>query len=438
MRTKRFVLLISTALLICVTLLITVTACSASEGIAKDKPSNREIILTNDNTNEKRNLLLKEDIMFFKQELPKHHKYLFSMISKEGFNNKTDQLISNIDKLNNKQVFVELNKIAASIGDAHTGVNIWDGYHYPLQFWLFNGNVYVVNADNSLKEMMFSKIVKIDGIDIDIVLKQLKSLISHENESWVLAMLPSYLESPVYMYGLGMIQNENKAVFTVQKDNVVQDFTVSALEYGKDANFVNKKTKDVIIGTYDKYYDYEYLSNQKALYFEYNVCADMDNQKFADFNKEMFGVIKKNDIDKIIIDLRNNTGGNSEILNPFTESLKSYIMENDNVKVYLLVGRNTFSSGMFAIYRVKEAAPEAIAVGEPTGGALDCYGEVRTMNLPNSQIPISYSTKYFEFSKEFSYKNGGVGTFLPDISIQPTIDEYTNGRDAVLDYVLAD
>ena len=112
-----------------------------------------------------------------------------------------------------------------------------------------------------------------------------------------------------------------------------------------------------MIGKYDKYYDYEYLPDSKSFYFEYNVCADMENRKFADFNKEMFGAIEKNHIDKIIIDLRNNSGGNSEILNPFTKSLKSYVQKNAKVKVYTLIGRNTFSSGMFAIYRVKEAAP---------------------------------------------------------------------------------
>lgn len=430
MRSKLFTLLIS------IVLLLSVTACSTSGENTIDKSAKREIVLKNDNTNEERNLLLTDDIMYFKQELPKRHKNLFSIITKEEFTNSTDKLIDRIDQLNNDQVFIELNKIIASIGDAHTTINIRDGYSYPLEFWIFRGNVYVVNADSSLEGMMFSQILKIDGVDIDIVMKQLSSLISHENESWVLAMLPSYLQSPVYMYGLGIVHNENEAVFTVHKDGEVQDFTVSALEYGKSANFVKKKTKDVLIGKYDKYYDYEYLPEYNALSFEYNVCANMDNQKFTDFNKEMFDIIENNDVDKVIVDLRSNTGGNSEILNPFTKRLKSYIAGNANVKVYILVGRNTFSSGMFAIYRVKESAPEAISVGEPTGGALDCYGEVKTLKLPNSQIPIGYSTKYFKFSKNFRYKNDGVGTFLPDISIQPTIEDYMSGTDVVLDYAL--
>lgn len=430
MRTKHFTLLIS------IVLILTATACSSSEVNTMDKSKNREIVLSNDNTNKERNLLLTEDIKFFKQELPKRHKNLFSIITKEQFNDLTDQLISKIDQLSNKQIFVELNKIIASIGDAHTSINIWDGYSYPLQFWIFNGNVYVVNTDTSLKEMMFSQVLKIDGIDIDIVIEQLTSLISHENESWVLAMLPGYLQSPVYMYGLGIIKNENEAVFTVRKDGEVQDFTVSAFKYGKSADFVNKKTEDVLVGKYDKYYRYEYLPVHKALYFEYNVCADMADQKFEDFNKEIFGTIEGNGVEKVIIDLRNNSGGNSEILNPFTKHLKSYIVKNANVKVYILVGRKTFSSGMFAIYRVKESAPEAITVGEATGGALDCYGEVKSINLPNSQILINYSTKYFEFSKNFSYKNDGNGTFLPNISIQPTIEDYKSGTDVVLNYAL--
>lgn len=431
MRTKIFILLIAVSL--------SVIACSCSGENTLDKSINREVILNNDNTNEERNLLLTEDIMFFKQELPKRHKNMFSIITKEEFTDSTDQLIDKIDQLDNKQVLIELNKIVASIGDAHTTINIWDGYSYPLQFWIFNGTVYVVNTDTSLEEMMFSQVLKIDGVDIDIVIKQLTTLISHENEneSWVLSMLPSYLQSPVYMYGLGIIQNENEAVFTVQKNGEVQDFTISALEYGKSANFVNKKTEDVLVGKYDKYYDHEYLPDHKALWFKYNVCADMDSQRFTDFNKEMFDIIEGNDVDKVIIDLRSNTGGNSEILNPFTKSLKSYIAGKANVKVYILVGRNTFSSGMFAIYEIKESAPEAISVGEPTGGALDRYGDVKTFNLPNSQTTIRYSTKYFEFSKKFSYKNEGVVTFLPDVSIQPTIEDYKSGTDVVLDYVFS-
>jgi hypothetical protein len=405
---------------------------------ALGKSVNRGIVLKNDNTSKERNRLLTEDIQYFKKELPSHHKNLFSIITEEEFNTRTDQLIDKVDQLSNKQVFVEINKIIASVGDAHTSINYWDGYSYPLQFYILDGKVYVVNAGKAFEDMLFSQVIKINGVDVDKVTEQLRTLISHENESWVLAMLPNYLQSPVYMYGLGILENEDETVFTVQKDGKEQDFTVPTLAYGESTEYVNTKKKDGLLGIFEKYYDYEYLPEEKALYFEYNACAEMDDLSFTDFNNEMMNRIEEEKIDKIIIDLRSNSGGNSEILNPFTKRLKNYVKENPDVKIYTLVGRNTFSSGMFAIYRIKEAAPGAVAVGEPTGGALDCYGEVKTTELPNSQLPISYSTKFFEFSKSFSYKNDGVGTFLPDIAVQPTIQDYVNGNDAVLSYVLSD
>jgi hypothetical protein len=48
----------------------------------------------------------------------------------------------------------------------------------------------------------------------------------------------------------------------------------------------------------------------------------------------------------------------------------------------------------------------AVVVGEATGGVVDCYGDVRSFRLPNCQIPVYYSTKYFQLGKVYGYKNG--------------------------------
>jgi len=128
MGTKTFKLLIS------VVLLLSLTACSGNGENAMNNSTNRDVVLKNDNTNDERNRLLAEDIKFFNKELPKRHKNPFSIITKEEFNDLTDQLIDKIDKLSNKQVFVELNKIVASIGDGHTSIDIRMGTTIPFNF----------------------------------------------------------------------------------------------------------------------------------------------------------------------------------------------------------------------------------------------------------------------------------------------------------------
>lgn len=396
---------------------------------------NRQIVLNGNSTDSERNRLLKEDIEFFKNELPKRHKNPFSIITKEEFEERVSTLEQNVDKMDNYQVFSELGKIIASIKDAHTMTNYVDGKKYPLDFYVINDDMYILNADKSLTDMMYSKIISVDGISIDIIKDELKQQIAYENESWLKLLLGNYF-IPSYIYGAGIEKNAASHNFRVEKDGELKEFEVPVLNFEDTIDFYDDKSGDKMLGKFERYYDYKYLQKDKALYFEYNVCADMDALKFKDFNDSMFKDIEANEIEKVIVDLRGNTGGNSEILNPFTERLKSYIESNSDVKVYVLVGRKTMSSGMFAIFRIRDAVPDAVCVGEPTGGAIDCYGDVKVFYLPNSQLPVQYSTKYFEFSKTFKYEINGNNTYTPDVLLSPSIDDFVNINDVVLNYVL--
>lgn len=402
--------------------------------VSNDNSESRQIILNGNSSDDERNSLLKEDIRFFKEELPKKHKNPFSVISREEFEERTSKLEENVDKLDNHQVFSELGKIIASIKDAHTSTNYWDGKKYPLEFYLINDGMYVVNTDENLKDMVYSKIISVDGVSWDILKEELSQQISYENESWLNLMLSNYF-LPAYLYSAGVKNDADFHMFNVEKDGAIEEFQVPILNYEDIIDFYWGKSSDKMLGNFEKYYDYTYLQENKTLYFEYNACADMDDIKFKDFNDSMFQSIESNEVKNIIVDLRGNSGGNSEILNPFTERLKSYIASNDDVNVYILVGRNTMSGGMFAIFRIKEAAPEAISIGEPTGGAIDCYGEVKVFYLPNSQLPIQYSTKYFEFSKIYNYVPQESNTYTPDILISPSIGDFMNNNDLVLKHV---
>lgn len=415
-----------------------ITACSINNKKTSKNTENilnRDRILLNDNTNEERNNLLREDIEYLHNELPKKHKNLFSIITKEEFDKKISNLYNDVDKLSNNQVFIELGKIIASIRDGHTRIDYSDGRSYPLEFYMFNDEIYIINTDKTLQDMMYSKIVSIDNISYKEILTELTQQISYENESWLKGELPNRI-MPTFLYGIGIAKNEKFSTFKVEKNGEIKDFEVYILPNGK-AYFDTNRANDKIIGKHNNYYDYKYLEDKNTLYFEYNVCGEK-GQIFKDFNFKMFKDIESKNIKKIVVDLRANSGGNSEILNPFTDKLKTYVKENKDVKVYVLVGRETFSSGMFAIFRIKEAVPEAISVGEPSGGAIDRYGDVRDFKLPNSQLPIKYSTKYFEFSKVFNYKINKMNAFVPEILLSPSINDYINGRDIVLEYVLND
>ena len=419
---------------LCITLLILFgTASSADQSTAED---NRRIILFNDYHNEVRNRLWVEDIRYLQKELPKLHKNLFHSMSEDAFAAMTDALIGDVDTLTNPQIFVRLGQIIAAAGDAHTTIDYWDGCLYPLSFWLFGGDVYIVDTDDAYGELRCAKVLEINGIAIGEVILQLAGLIPHENENWLMAVLPQYIQKPLFLFGLGLIPDENSTVFTVEKDGAVNEVTVDILDYQGAVQYDSGHPGTKLTGGSGAYYAYEYMPGDQILYLEYNVCADAPDLSFADFCAAMFMDMEALDVNTVVVDLRNNTGGNSEIFNAFTQKIGSYMNEHADTKLYVAVGRRTFSSGIFAILRIMEAAPGAVVIGEPTGGSVDGYGDTRSLALPNSRLPVTYCTKYFELSRRYGY-SGDPAAYAPDILVRATIEDYCGGTDPLMAYIRA-
>lgn len=179
----------------------------------------------------------------------------------------------------------------------------------------------------------------------------------------------------------------------------------------------------------NKNYWFEYLPEDKALYVNYNACANSPNLSFRVFTEKVFVATLDNPVEKLIIDLRNNGGGNSLIFRPFLKKIQNHPRLNDPERLFVVTGRRTFSSAILNALELKNNT-KATFIGEPTGGKPNHYGEVRMMQLTNIGLNVSYSTNYFEYSKV------DTASFIPDILIEPSFDNYFDGKDAVLESIL--
>ncbi|MGL4873310.1 MAG: peptidase S41, partial [Clostridium sp.] len=63
-----------------------------------------------------------EDLEFFRVNLIEGHKNLFFNLAEERFNEMIDKLKDDVDSLEYDDMKVELSRIAATVGDAHTSV----------------------------------------------------------------------------------------------------------------------------------------------------------------------------------------------------------------------------------------------------------------------------------------------------------------------------
>lgn len=150
--------------------------------------------------------------------------------------------------------------------------------------------------------------------------------------------------------------------------------------------------------------------------------------KFADFARGLFAFADTHAIDRVIIDLRFNGGGDSRLIGALKSGLKSRAALGSHVLV--LVGSGTFSSALMNAIELRDEL-HATLVGEAPGERPNSYGEVKFFTLPNSQLHVQYCTKFFR-----QVKSGNPAELEPDIPAAPTLGDTLSGRDPVLEAAL--
>lgn len=382
-----------------------------------------------------RNTKWKKDLSYLKEALPKKHVNLFFSNSEKRFDNDIDALKNSVDSLNDDEIVDGIYKVVASMGDTHTSVYKKALNIYPMQFYYFKEGIYVVNTTNQYREALYSKLIKVNGIDMDKIKQAILPLIIAENDAMIKKSIPKYLMNAEILHGVKIVPDVKKATFTFQNDKgEVFDLSINSVSSDTfDGKFIINKAYD---NSYPLYmqkanlnYWYKYLDSNRTLYFKFNKCQEDNNtERLEVFTNELIKFMNTHTIDKFIIDIRDNSGGSDKYINPFINWLDNNKINNKN-NLFVIVGRNTFSSAVLNAVMLKNKT-HATFVGEPTSGKPNHYGSVQSFILPNSKISIQYSTQFNKSSEEDS------NTFIPDKTIEISIKDYVNKKDPILDYIL--
>ena len=377
-----------------------------------------------------------EDIDKLALELPKLHKNMFFSISEGEFYNSIKEFKDNIKSFDDYIAMTELAKIVASIGDTHTSAIMPITKVMPFEFYWFDEEIYIISVPSNYKDLLFSKIIEINNIPIEEVTRDLRTVISHENESCIMWQLPRYLISAEVLYGLEIIDEIKEIKLKALKyQGELKEITVETMKFSEvnEIIFENLILDDEDIPLYRSYRDKNYwgtfLRENKIVYIKYNKCKEMASQSVDEFSKNALNLIYNNDIRGIVVDLRNNSGGNSTLLDPFIDELSNYKKINNEVDIFVIVGRETFSSALLNAYALKNRVG-AIIIGEPTAGKPNCYGEIQRFQLPNSKLTITYSTEFYKL-----IDSDKVLSLIPDVTKVVSFDEYARNIDPCMDYI---
>jgi hypothetical protein len=368
------------------------------------------------------------DIEFIEKELPKRHKNLFYKVNKKDFYRDITEIKEKIENVSDNELIVTLMKIIASVQDGHTKLLLNNDKKYPFEFFFFDDGIFLTKSLETHSDYIGSKLTHINNKSIEVIVKNIQKCVSYDNHQQFKNRIVKYLCVPEILNGLGIIE-DYRTSFRFQTQSGEYIDLVSDPCDEKESGLLEKKEKSSIVMLHllyqHKNYWYDFDETDGILYFQYNSCVNAQDFSFRKFNLEMFQFIDKRTIKKLVVDMRHNGGGNSMILNPFFKALKKRPHLNKYKTLYVIIGRETFSSALLnAINFMKKT--NATLVGEPTGGKPNHFGEIMYLNLSNTNLEIMYSTQYFK-----NIKNE-LDSIEPNIPISLNSVDYFNNVDRAL------
>ena len=382
------------------------------------------------------------DIRQFARDLPKEHANFFWRTGKAPFERGIDSLLARVPGAPDWAILAALTRLGA-IADGHTGVQWSDSAarttRIPLVLSRFDEGWFVVAADSARRDVLGTRVVAIGDTAIARVESVMTPYVPHDNAPSLLDFLGLTLVTPEIVAGAGLAADPAHVRYTFEDSSGSRrTLTLAGVPARERIGWVTyfahaRVPTSVARQDPAANYWFRHLADSRTLLFRYNRCAEMDTLPFAEFARRMFAFLDRTPVDRIIVDLRSNSGGASQVIAPFRDPVlaRSDLARKD--RLFVLIGRRTFSSGAM---NAAELARKATLVGQATGGAMDSWGETRTFRLEHSGLLVRYSTKFFTMTKEYPWTARNPRTLEPDIPAPLTWADYRAGRDAALELAI--
>lgn len=392
-----------------------------------------------------------DDVRFMISEMERIHPNLYEAHDRGEWYEAAGKLEEELQSSTLYEAVLGFMRLAALAPDGHTGV--WSyprgpyfDRRYPLIYDSFSDGLYVRSTIEKYKALFGKRIVAINGTPIEDALKAVSPFISAENDvgalvqrvEWLFSV-PTCLSVPEVLHAAGLADElEYGAELTVSDveggESVVE---ISAAEgdpslewIDADQHFGTKAPKPLYRWA-ERKYSYVYLREHSTLYVNFQSVQNEDDEPLADFCRRLFEFVGSHDVQKFVLDIRNNQGGNLYLDQPLVHGLISSKRINRPGSLFVIIGRVTFSAAMHLAADI-ERNTHALFVGEPTGARPNFYSDVEKFRLPKSGIEILCSHLYWQNSDPRDMRQW----ILPDIPAQESYADFVAHRDPALEAVI--
>jgi hypothetical protein len=377
-----------------------------------------------------------EDVLHLVSELERLHPDPFFGCPREEFDAGIDEFLAGIERDGGQGATVGLMRLMARLSrkgrDGHAVVWPLQARALPLHLYRFDDGWFVVGAEPEQRGWIGARVVSVGGVPVEEACERLAPLLTRDNDWNLRLKLGASLACADLLAGVGLTRDPDRASFELSKDGA--STVVELAAGGSMFQLWGRPDLPPCGGArwlegHDWSWRLEVLEAERALYVQYNEIRSQaaDGETLTHFAQELVRTFQERGLERVIVDVRSNGGGDNTTFGPLIAALKDPAFDRPGV-LFGLIGRSTFSAaGNFAT--VLDRDTKAILVGEPTGGAPNQYGDARDVPLPHHpDVLVRIATRYHQFSSADDERL----TNEPDLAVPLTSSDYFAGRDPVL------
>lgn len=396
------------------------------------------------------------DLSYLQKKIHADYSNLFYNVTAKQFDSAVVVLQKQIPRLPENEIRVGFIRLIAMFRIGHTLMRMRTGenedslkpmfHFFPITVSPFSDGWYIRQIDTIYKEALGGRIQKIGNISIDEVLKRMHTVIPWENEQYFRSHLHYYLRIPEILQALHITENTETAIIKYTIDGTEQILKIKTRDYPayafNDGLFVpkgwadayehfNKPASALWMKEPGKLRYFEYLKESRTVYVRHIAVVERGDETINGFFEKVFRFIDSNEVDKFVLDIRLNGGGNNYLNKPVITKIIGSKKINRYGHLFIITGATTFSAAQNLTNEL-EKYTEAIFVGEPTAENVNFWGDIKTEVLPLSKLNVNLSWLWWQ---NMDPRDKRFWT-APNLAAEMSFDNYKTGYDSAINIIL--
>ena len=400
----------------------------------------------------------RHDLDFVAVKIREIHPSPFTKVDESAFDAALDDLERRLPTLDHHQVVTELAAAVALIGDGHTrltlplaeGVEFFQGHSptpsptidglrfhaLPIRVAMIGDELFVRAASPQHRAVLGARIVRLGAMSVAEAIAAVAPTVRRDNDLQLRHLLPTHLVLAEVLEARGVARSTGELHLEVElRDGERRRVTLRPQRAGAEplvsAGSERNDGAPLWLRDPETPYWFEWLQDSTVLYFQFNQVGGAEGERLDEFTARLMAELDQREDPTLVIDLRHNPGGWYGTAKPLLRALLRREIAERPGRLIVLTGRTTFSAAMMLAVDL-ERHTNALFLGEPTGSSPNHHGDARRLLLPESGLTLRVSTLYWQ-----SHPSDQRDAIEPHVRIEPTFDDYLEGRDPVLEAAFA-